>query len=65
MPDVPGRRGWLIHAAAFAAANPLIFALQRRSGRFRARGAAIQLASWGSGLAYHYVKAIHQPAQRP
>jgi len=58
------RRGFLIHAGAFAAANPLIFALQRRRGRFRGRGAAIQLTSWGAGLAFHYFRAIHQPARR-
>ena len=62
MADTPGRRGWLVHAAAFAVANPLIFALQRRRGDFRARGALIQLSSWGAGLAYHYFKAIHQPS---
>ena len=58
------RRGFMIHAVAFAAAYPLIFALQRRRGQFRSRGAAIQLTSWGAGLAFHYFRAIHQPARR-
>ena len=59
------RRGFMIHAAAFAAANPLIFALKRRRGEFRGRGAAIQLTSWGAGLAFHYFRAIHQARRAP
>jgi len=59
-----GQRGFLIHAGAFAVANPLVFALQRRRGRFDARGATIQLASWGAGLAFHYFRAVHRSARR-
>lgn len=54
------RKGWLIHAAAFAVVNPLIFVIQQRRGQLAARGVLIQLVSWGAGLGLHYHRALRR-----